>query len=140
MDSEAEHRPDILVRQHCREHGKLELKKVVLSRVHVHSMNTPWVPVQNVAEDIISGRGDCEDDITFVHFKKAVIYLWVLPGEGVDVVIFELGVSGMKLFVINPPGVVLVEAGGERDISGEVEHCSFEALAAELEGSVGSAA
>ena len=111
-----------------------------MSRVHVYSMNTPWVPVQNIAEDIISGRCNCEDDVIFVHFKKAVIYSRVLPGEGVDIIIIELGVSRMKLFIIDSPGMVLVEAGREGDIGGEVEHCSFKALAAELEGSGGSAA
>jgi len=56
----------------------------------------------------------------------------VFPGKRVDVVVVKLGVLGVEFVVVDAPGVVLVEGGGEGKVGGEVEYGGFEAFATEL--------
>jgi len=124
--------PNILVGKVCGECGELELEEVVLCGVHVDCVNTAGGAVEDVAEDVVTSGGDCEDGVIWGDFQQAVVHLGILPGEGVDVIIVELGMLGVELVVVDAPGVILVEGGREGQVGGEVEDGYFEAFAAEL--------
>lgn len=67
------------------------------------------MPVEDVAEDVVTGRSDSEDSILPGNFQETVIDAGVFPGESVDVVVAELGMLGVELIVVDTPWVVLVK-------------------------------
>ena len=68
VDPDAKEGPDILVWKICGKCSKLELEEVVLGGVHVHCVNTPGRSVENIAEDVVSSRGNCEDGVIWGDF------------------------------------------------------------------------
>lgn len=64
---------------------------------------------EGVGEDVVAGGSDGEDDVVGGESQEAVVDAGVFPGEGVDVFVFELGVFGQLVVVVDSPVVVLVE-------------------------------
>lgn len=93
----------------------LQLEQVVLVGVEVYGVNASR-RLEGVRQDVISGGRDGQDNILRAKFQKALVNTGILPGEGVDVLILELGVLLQLVVVVDAPVVVLVEEGRQREV------------------------
>ena len=122
--------PHITVTQ-CNVTGDLELEQVVLVGVQVNCVDTTRVLLE-VIQDVVTGTGDCQDDIVRANVEQSVINTRILPGKCVDVFVLELSVLGKHVIVVDSVMVVLVERGRERQVSAQVDNSGLVGLGADL--------
>ena len=128
MPSLAKHLPNIDISE--RGEGRdLELQEVVLAGIEVDGVHATR-GLQAEGEDVVAGRGDCQDYVVAGGTQEAGVGAVVFPGEGVDVRVVETGVFREELVVVDSPVVVLVPGGvgGGREELVEFSFCSFFSL------------
>lgn len=90
--------------------------------------------LQRVREDVVARAGDGEHDVVAAELEDLAVDAGVFPGEGVDVLVVELGVFWELVVVVDAPVVVLVKEGGQGEVSGEVLDGGVEGFGADFGG------
>lgn len=91
------------------ESRNFQFKKMVLIRVEIDCVYASWTCLIEIVQYIVSGRGYAKNDIITADVEETMIDPGIFPGEGVDVLIVELGVLSESIVVIDASLVVLVE-------------------------------
>ncbi len=104
----AEHLPDLGIWKalECRD---LQFQKMILVRVEIDSMYASWACLIEIVQHIISSRGYAKNDIVTADVEEAMVDSGIFPGEGVNVLVVELGMLYESVIVVDASLVVLVE-------------------------------
>jgi hypothetical protein len=126
-----EHVPDFFMRESAKG-SKLEFHQVILSRVKIDSMNSLWRVVHGgVSNDVIASRRNGKDNILGAKAKKTDILIWILPGEGINVLVVELVVLRVLSVVKDTPHFVLIVERWVRHIADHVDNRRLISLGSE---------
>ena len=72
-------------------------------------MYASWPCLIEIVQYVISSRGYAKNDVITADVEEAVIDSGIFPGEGVDILIVELGVLLESVVVVNASLVILVK-------------------------------
>ena len=82
---------------------------MVLIRVEIDCVDASWPCLIKIVQYVISGRSYAKNNIITADVEEAVIDSGIFPGEGVDVLIVELGMLLQSVVVVNASMVILVK-------------------------------
>ena len=104
----AEHLPYLGIRKalECRD---FQFQKVILVGVEIDCVYASWTCLVKIVQYIVAGRGHAKNDIITANVEEAMIDAGVFPGEGVDVLVVELGVFLQSVVIVDAPLIVLVK-------------------------------
>ena len=104
----AEHLPYLGIRKalECRD---FQFQKMILIRVEIDSMYASWACLIEIVQHVVSSRGYAKNGIVAADVEEAMVDSGVFPGEGINVLVVELGMLFEGVIVVDASLIVLVE-------------------------------